>query len=372
MSEAEIRDRLERVVRPAFQNTFDPTADLARGRRRRRRNRAAGGTAACAAVAAVAALVVPVLPSGPGGSADSGDGVDHSGLTYIVSGSSVIHDGDREIDVSPLKIQTYVRTDGGFVFKTFDGSIYLADGVDVEQIGRADEYSQVVSDDSGSYVGWVALSRETVVYDTSRGVEVLRLEIGDAGADGSPNVVDIDGDVVYVRQGPLFGPPEAGLAWDFEASLPVRSSAALVDASGGYLAREYYAEMDSGLERTTRVIVSRNPDAGRPRFPVLEGLRGDADMRVELSPSGRYVLGDNAPRHMVIDRASKEDVTPTVDDRYPLTIPGYWIDDDRYVLWAYPTTGEDRPPYSLLICSVSVGTCELAAETYEDYLMLPF
>jgi hypothetical protein len=358
MSEAEIRERLEAAVRPAFQDPFDPAADLARGRRRRRRNRVVGGTASCAALALAVALIAPALPSREsGGPADSG--FDGSGPTYVEYGTSVIHDGDREIDVSPYGIAAFVKTDDGFVFQTPVGKVFFADGTTVEEIGLAHADNVVVSDDSGSYVAWVEPSLVTVVYDTSRGVEVLRQQIRNGFAG-----LDIDGDVVYLRQ--MGG--GAVVAWDIGAGESDRLSSALWDVSDGYLGRMYFAAPLH--ERTTRVVVSRDPDAAGPRVPALEGVRSDGEP-ADLSPDGRYVLGDTYPRHVVIERASQADVTPEVDERYRIATPGYWIDDDRYVLEGYETRVVDpaRPP-DLLVCSVSAGTCELAAEP-DDWYMFP-
>jgi hypothetical protein len=356
MSDGEIRERLENAAQPAFRQPFDPNADLARGRRRRRRNRAVRGTASCAVLAAAAVLAVPALPSGSGGSGDvaSGGPVDTSGITYV-EGRSVIHDGDREIDVSPRQIMSFAKTDEGFVFVTSDESdraVYFTDGEGVRSIGRAVWESSVVSDDEGSYVAWVAPTRETIVYDTSRGAEVLRKEIGDGGAALPPRVADLDGDVVYVDDRGV------GLAWDFETGDAVRSNGALVDVSNGYLVQTHWA---AGSSYPTRVVVSRDPDAGQPRFPALEGR--PADGQIDLSPSGRY-LASVVDGPTVFDRVTQQEMTIPDLDGYVDYDLGYWIDDDRHVFRAYRSSDDPHSRSSeLLVCSVSDGSCELAVES---------
>jgi hypothetical protein len=365
MSDAEIRERLESAVRPAFEKPFDPAADLVRGRRRRRRNRTVGGTAGCAALAAVAALIVPALPSGDGGSAGmaSSAAIDPDALTYYVERSSVIHNGDREIDVSPHEVRAFTTAEDGFVFQSYDGTIYFADGVDVEQIGRSDPDLRLLSDDSGPYVAWVtpAPALETVVYDKSRQVEVFRRQLGADGCHICLNLQALDGDVVYVRTSARGD----GVAWDFVADQPARWGEELVDVSSGYYSRVYWKDWDSGSATARAVIVSRDPDADGPRFPVMTGISFN-ERPTDLSPSGRYVLGVKSPNIVVVDRVSQENVAPAVDDRYTTGFGHHWIDDDRYVIEG------DRVPAglsALLVCSVSAGTCEVAVEGSDPFIL---
>jgi hypothetical protein len=304
---------------------------------------------------------VPALPSGP----DESDGVaahDLDGVVYVADDQSVIHDGDREIDVSPREVRWFTKTDDGFVF-TDDRGVYFTDGTGVEPIGQTQLNTLVASDNSGSNVACLTPSNEVVVYDTSRQAVVARKALENDIEDGPPLVDDLDGHTVYLRVFAENGVDEDLLAWDFTGSGPLRRIHAADSVSDGYVLRSYLDPRTSGTER---VIVSRNPDADEPRFPALESGSGNA---FYLSPSGRYIVStvDDGAGVRVTERETQRDVTPVMDVGYDgFGDVSYWIDDDRLVLGAFrldPNDPEERLTNDLLVCSISAGSCELAVES---------
>jgi hypothetical protein len=157
----------------------------------------------------------------------------------------------------------------------------------------------------------------------------------------------VDGEVAYWRTG------DGVVAWN----LTTQSGEVLVahpdqfyvqDIADGQIAQVWTA----GADLPRHVVVNTDPDAERPLFPMTE--------RTDLSPSGHHLaLGDRfAPAGWIYDVARRDDVTPTLPAGYRRVFVTQWIDDDRYVARAQPE-GSDQ--IDLLRCSISAGTCSVAA-----------
>jgi hypothetical protein len=337
---------------------------------------------AAAAAAAVAATIVAV------GVARVGDGQDIPAGTTTLTGSggfeqrrvayaegSIVHYGDRTIDVAPHRPIALVQTDDGFVFATATGAtdrydVYLANGDGVELIGQAagftaegvlaDSGSVLVSDDTGSYVGWVDQD-DAVVYDTARHTEVLRTPIPypEEGELGARSVAAIDDGSAYVAS------LDSVDVWDLStgtktATITREGPADILSdvADGHYLW--------SRLTDPVAGIVSRNPYAEQPALrDKVEGL---------LSPDAGHLAGGE---YWVVDRKTLEDVTPeghgVVDQAFV-----QWLDDDRYVAdTSDQASSGGVEPHDLLVCSVAAGSCQPAVESvgeivYPDGVVPPW
>jgi hypothetical protein len=339
------------------------------GRRRLWRHRAAGGTATFAAVAALAL----VAPSIVGGGEDSGGNgapaasgvVDPKAATY--STGSTIHDGDRRIDVSPHEVASFVQTDDGFVFVGQEDDVYFTDGESVERIGDGNWAGHLEADDIGSYVGWVDYRAipdppEYVVYDTSTRSEVMRWVDEDGGPSGqgehTTEVVDIDGDLAYVRDSQGF------VAWNLTEGTSERIAATvdphwLWGVADGQLA---HVERDG---RGRYLVVSEDPRADRPRVPI-----GWEAVGAELSPTGRYVVtgGPGTAELVVTEMPSQRDVTPDGIRYLPGLGPMEWVDDDSfYIGWGPPGIDYYEGPAGaaepdIARCWISTGECRVVAE----------
>ncbi|HYJ69191.1 MAG TPA: hypothetical protein VEX15_16195 [Nocardioidaceae bacterium] len=132
----------------------------------------------------------------------------------------------------------------------------------------------------------------------------------------------------------------------------------LQDVANGYLA---WAVPESKGD----TVVSRDPDADRPRFGQVA-----AD---KLSPGADYISGVRSTgdgwRTVIVDRAANEEVE--------LAMPAYrewyvmqWIGDDRFTAMGYDAedyegAAGDAP--ELLTCDIAAGdapellTCDIAA-----------
>jgi hypothetical protein len=320
------------------------------GRRRLWRYRSLRGIGAFAAVALAAALAVYIVPGGSGSDPAGSGGFEQRMATY--AGGSAIHYGEREIDISPHQVWSFVQTDDGFVFTTENGDVYLANGETVDRIGDGAADSLLVAGDTGSYVAWVDDGAELVVYDTGARREVTRTSADDKPSDGvyfdddPPHVVALDGDTAYWRTG------DGVVAWD----VSTQSSEVLVahenqffvhDVVDGRIAQIW----TPGAERPRDLVVSADPNATNPRFPMEENSN--------LSPSARYLAaGDRFDTdNGIFELTSRDDVTPAVRG-YASVMFAQWIDDDHFVARAVSAEGKQ---VDVLTCSIADGRCVPAA-----------
>lgn len=325
----------------------------------RRRRTARRAWLAAAASAAVAAMIVAV------GVARIGEGRDVLTGTTTLTGSggfeqrrityaegSIIHYGDRTIDVAPFEPIALVQTDDGFVFATASDAtdrydVYLANGDGIERIGQASGFTDsgvIVSDDTGSYVGWVDHD-DAVVYDTARHAEVLRTPVPDPVDYEHRSIAAIDGDFAYVAN--LDSVDVWDLSTDTKTTTLTRRNTfdSLSDVANGYF---LWISQTAPLAS----YVSRDPYAERPSLPDKLGH--------SLSPDAGYVTGEE---YWILDRKTLEDVTPKGHGGVDEAIL-QWLDDDRYVAdTADQASSEGVQPHDLLVCSVTAGSCRVAVES---------
>lgn len=270
-------------------------------------------------------------------------------LTYAV-GSTIFY-GDREVDVAPYQVSTFVQTRDGFVFTDRAGEIRFSDGRTVVPVGRTNQpYGRLLAaDPNGSYVGWVDTEAkpapEFVVYDTDTRAEVVRTSEGNtpeassAGEFALPTIAAIDGDVAYWHS-------EAGTtAWNVgsntgAAIAPNTDSRWLVDVADGKLVHR------AGQS----VVVSADPAAAEPAFPASFA---------ELSPHARYLATDVSDELRVFDVSSGAQVTPP-HPGHPFIAVTSWLDDDSFVALGIPAGNTPAQPVDLLTCSVTAGECTVA------------
>jgi hypothetical protein len=330
------------------------------GRRRLWRHRAAGGTATFAAVAALA-LVAPSIVDGAGDSAGNGAPaasgvVDPKAPVY--STGSTIHHGDQQIDVSPHTVVSMVRTDDGFVFVSQDSDVYFADGTTVERINDGNGMWSLAADDTGSYVGWVDYGTvpdppEYVVYDTSTRSEVRRWSDEDGGPSGggehTTDMVDIDGDIAYVRDSKGF------VAWNLTDGSSERIASGVGPDWLWGVADGQLAHVESEGNRRY-VVVSEDPQADRPRIRFDWKALG-----AKLSPTGKHVvtLALRTGDVVVSDAQAERDVTPD-DGRYPFGLaPLQWVSDDVFYAVGTPRGGTLA---DVVRCRISTGGCRVVAK----------
>jgi hypothetical protein len=267
----------------------------------------------------------------------------------------VIHYGVERIDVGQ-KITSFVQTDDGFVFTTDDGSVHLADGRTVSDIGSTDaEAGYLSSDDSGSLAAWVEFaageSPSLVVYDTAERGEVLRSS--DVTTPGMVAFRDGDAALVYaVDDGTVYWRTAEGMvAVDVETGtselvLPDAGGFDVLDVAAGEVAHM----TDDGSER---LHVSADPTEPGPRMPW--GWDGD------LSPDARLVAVDQADKAAIFDTSTGQNVTPRASG-YAFRSFYAWLDESRVAMLAIEDAEAGRGMVDLLECSVVDGTCTLAQD----------
>lgn len=334
---------------------IDVDAIIRAGDSRIRRRWVTAGTGAVAITAAVALAVPAVVDSSaPDRSRSIQPAAAEFGerrVTYAVG--STIHYGDQSINVSPHKVETFVQTDGGFVFTERSGEIFFTSGGDAEQIGFSGQpYGrQLAADDSGSYVAWVDTRprlAEFVVYDTSTRSEVVRTSEGNTPTDTQvgefelPMILAVDGQNAYWHSS------EGITAWDLPTGTatviaPQANYHWLQDVAAGQLAR-----MTADTQRT---VVSADPAA---TAPVFDGSFAD------LSPAAKYIYTDVNDEAKVFDVQTSQEQTPG-HDGYPFIFLSQWLDDDKFVVVAIKAGNKESDPLDLLTCTISAGKCTVAA-----------
>lgn len=339
---------------------IDIQAVMRDGQRRMWRRRAVGGTTVCAAVAAVA-LVAPAVMSGSGdgtGIAGSG-GFETRKVTYAAG--STIHYGNQEIEV-PHEVRSFVQTDDGFVFADADDTVYFTNGQDTEAIGHAGVFTQLFSDDSGSYVAWVEIDDgerpETVVYDTRAGAEVLRTDEGNGPGPGylqdydTPRIEGLDAETVYVRNSDGVVAIELSTG-GASIVIPPESDDMLSDVAKRQLARS---------DPAFGTVVNIDPDANAPRFPDL--TYGD------LSPSAVHMVAGSTKtgRLRVVEVDSGRDVTPTLPSGDWTSMP-FWVDDDSFIAYS-GKLGRDGVVRSTT-CSIASDSCSKPTRVADSRILFP-
>lgn len=143
------------------------------GDRTVRRRRIVGGAAALAVVAAVATGVVLLDHDGDSNAGFAGDDLG-SGVPMWTEGSA-LHVGAHTYDLG-VDVVTLVRTAEGVAYIGDDSGVYVFDGRESDRIGTSvdSEWSGLVGDSDGSWVGWVSEAgdeRDYVARDLATGAE---------------------------------------------------------------------------------------------------------------------------------------------------------------------------------------------------------
>jgi hypothetical protein len=278
--------------------------------------------------------------------------------TATYAAGSLIHFGDRVIDVAPHTIASFVQADAGFVFTTPNGDVYVSDGKATARIGGGNTTLRLAADDEGAFVGWVDTSvtpAEFVVFDTAKESEVVRTSQGNTSAmpdrgEQAPYFHAIDDGVAYWRSGEGVVKAVIGTGTT-EPVRPNASSLWLYDVANGQLARSSFDDLS--------VTVSADPHAEGPFYAG----RGWAD----LSPEATYVATEPSATHVgaarngdtgIFDVVTGADVTPPT--QYRSLYLGSWLDDGSFVGVAFQRPGAAASG-DLLTCSVVDRSCDVTA-----------
>jgi hypothetical protein len=357
-----LKDLMEERAHHAGAPTLDLDAIIQTGDRRVRRRRVvAGGAVGAAAVAAAVVAVVVISPATFNLRGDKAEPVQKPPVSQFAeelptyAAGTSIHYGADVIDIAPYSASTFVQTDDGFVFVD-GGTVFLADGDTVEQIGVTDMSSAdvLVADDTGPYVAWVDTSAtpapELVIYDTAARDEAARtsegslpLKRGTVPDEFTVSMVQaIDGGVVYWHNS------NGVQAYDIESgeSATVKAGASsgwLFDVQSGVLARSSYDDL--------AVTVSADPKAEEPNF---------AGRFASLSPDGSMVAtSDGQEQHIFSVSAPTQDLLPPTPD-HPYVTFGQWLDNDRFTLLGDRTPDQTTASFDVLTCSVGDQACTVA------------
>ncbi|HLN75799.1 MAG TPA: hypothetical protein VK204_02065 [Nocardioidaceae bacterium] len=345
---------------------FDVDAITAAGDRRTRHRRAAVGSLAVAAVALTAFTVPRLLDTAGTTGADApvaGQGREVVGAfterrpTYAVDG--VIHYGRTQIAVGRT-IESFVQTDDAFVFTTKNGDVWLCDGQGSERVGHSGN-SRLRADDTGSLVAWVDAADDGhpqyVVFDTSSRKEVARVDDNAAGPSREPE--DRGAEVFAVDDGAAYWRTQDGLvrydvATGTSKVLQPDALGTIVDVASGHFAHKVW-ESDGG---SSGLRVST--DLEHPAPPLPSGY----DNAV-LSPSARYISGDDGDETTVYDVATRAVVTPGIEG-YAFAAAYAWLDDRTLTMIGIKRLGGVQP-IDILECTVPKGRCTVAADDVATY-----
>lgn len=129
---------------------------------------------------------------------------------------------------------------------------------------------------------------------------------------------------------------------------PNSSGETLSDAGGGKLLHAVSDDegMLSGITVSTRI-----DELGVTVDNVWDG---------DLSPSGSHWFTNDVDRFAVFDSATGARQDPT-HPGFAFAAPYQWLDDDTIAAVAQRRYS-DRAPISLLVCSVSTNTCQVAVK----------
>ncbi len=243
-----------------------------------------------------------------------------------------------------------MQTDDGFVFTDKAGAVFTADGSSVDRVGQTKQpYGTLLAaGDDGSYVTWLDTEASTFkVYDTATQSEVASVKQPKPGVNvGEFNLLAVealDGSTAYWHTA------DGVVSYDIESGQTevVKAGASttwLGDVANGTLAR-----MSSDYQS---MVISPDPDA---KGPVVRGYG-----RADLSPDARYVATDAQDSEQVFEVATGEDVTPATDG-YSFIAVVQWSDNDSFTAVGIKEGNSGDDPFDLLTCSVSAGTCDVAA-----------
>lgn len=371
-----MRERAEGVEPPRVQ--IDSL--MAAGERRRKRRGAA--TAGAVAVACAATVFGIVQLGGttddggaPGYSVGGSGGFEQRRVTY--STGSTIHYGPQTIDVGEHDLQSFVQTDDGFVFADKDGTVYLADGSSVRELGSGDADGRYLkADDKGSYVSWVDSSGdlpEFVVYDTARMKEVVRTSEGNRPGMGTlpdehdpVTVFALDGEGLYVRDGEGLARIDIPSGDSKLLRAGVDDGFEIPDVENGRILRDVQPQDDGNEalepgEIPPGTVISRDPKAEKPLT---------VDSARDLSPDARYVSTDYNDSEQIVDTRTNDSVELDTS-RYDFQAVTQWIDDDTIAVMTLSKPWSD-PAVSMLACELPSGRCSVSADDidYSD-LQLP-
>lgn len=344
-----LKDLMAERAETADFSAPDLDAIMHDGDRRVRRSRTGGGLAAVAAVGVLAVA----MPLAGGGlvSGDSGDtsvaGAPPSTATWSVG--SVIHSGDRTIDVG-REIRAFVATETGYVYIAPEGQVFATtkDGETSEQVGRTDEDHQrlVVDGDRVIWVnptgdgksGFTVLDHATGEISSlgpeGRGMSVSALDGTTLWGTMADEAVSIDldtGERTILGFGGIGDGPEMPTIYDAEQEQVVHDDIADDGSSDGIVISDGYA-----------------PEGAT--FPLWGG---------DLSPSTTYVMSENSDDFKVVETATGEERTPEAKSDYAFFTGAYWLDDDTYVALGM---SKETEPIDLLTCEAASGECEVTEQ----------
>lgn len=333
--------------------------------RRRRRRQYAGAAAGSAAVVAALAVVTAVSLSAVGGGTEStapdvaapGGGADAPVAGSYAVGT-VIHDGDRTIDVGH-PVRAYVETSSGYVTADGRGRVWSVVEGRVEQVGLTpDEELRLVSDPTGPVAAWLdADSPHVVAFDQATGeLDDYRVSlITPKGLDNvaAGHLYALDGEDLYVRDGTDAVAIDLATGERRTVDRGVTGGNDVADAAGGQI-----AFTTTGQDGATEVGVGPARDETRDAFAVE-----DASSFL-LSPDAAYLAGSDDDG-LVYDTRT--------DDRITLDLPGFfepyaWVDATTVAVIA-TDAADGSGPLRLLGCDVTTGSCDtVLAEmgTYDD------
>jgi hypothetical protein len=358
-----------------------PPFDALRETARRRNRRAATVTTVVAAAAvaiAVGAVQLEVIEHRSAPPVDGPKVVDTSRpLTYAEG--ATLHFGEQPVTM-PSKVVEIDVVDGGAVARTSDGGIWLTDGSDPEQIGTLGEPGArfdptqlpgfnglgigfgtaggfAVSGNSGSLVAWWEFPEpdrpELVVYDTAARKETARQPI-EIEAGRSALLASVTERFAY-----WYVDPE----W---INLDVPN--ARIDLDTGEQARitpdEYTSDVPPpGTPRT--ILLGSDENGGGGPYQVREGLTAGL---LQLGTDATDIVPRGPGDLVVLDGATRTPFAFTAPPRFSDrdAIAGWltqWIDDDTIVIAFRGEKSSD-----LLVCHVSTGACDLAAQSVEAVL----
>lgn len=343
---------------------------ISAGSRRVARTRVAAGSLAVAAVT-LAAVGFPQLLDGSGTPGDEGlvAGQGREAATpfaerrptYAVDGT--IHYGDTSIDVGQ-RVESFVQTDGGFVYATIDGQVHLADGTTNAPIGRTSpDGLYLKADDTGSVVAWVEFAAgqapELVVYDTADRKEVVRTDEGTR--PDMQSFRDTDSVYVYaIDDGTVYGRNADGVT---ALDVATGTSELLLTGSGAFdvtdVANGHFAHLvrEVGDENSALRV---STDLAHPAAPLPSGWSG------RLSPGAVYVSTEEGDEVTVYDVATHQEVTPDTGG-YAFVGAYAWLDDDTVSMIGTKSLGGGSQPIDFLTCEVPKGACAVAEKGVATY-----
>lgn len=339
--------------------SLDVAGIVAAGDRQVRRRRAAmfgGGLAAVVALGAVTPSLLR-LAEGPVDTVETNSfaaAFAASSPTYAVG--RTVHIAGQEFTVSK-PIRAFVQTDLGIVYADADGVVRSHDGIsESDPLGTAVipfEDTGLVSD--GTTALWIEQhdgALRAAVFDQIGGAATyVPLERPARNQPGEVQVLAVDGDVGYVRDGRGILRIADGVATVIAAAPDGRAWLDLEDAQAGLLAHAYKdVEGDSPLVVGTTMTDDRFTITGYPNLAIF-------------SPEGTWLsieLDDGVPA--IFDAESGRELPMPVRE-HAWQVNFAWVDDDTYAAIAIKELGEnDTEPegdwsFDMLTCSVAETTC---------------